>query len=452
MSSASQTIVRHQPRTYGLRERHLVWALSANAVLIVGLWLKHGALSHLGGPGSLATAIGQVTALLGTYAILIDVLLMSRSAFMERLLGMDKLAHWHRLLGFASTILICAHVVFTTVGYARGAHVSIFSESATFYTKYPDVLMAGVGTIALLAVVFTSIRIARRRLKYETWHLVHFYAYLAVILSFAHQLAVGSDFSNDALARAYWIVLSGFVLLCVLIFRFAHPLALTLRHRLRVAKVVPEAPGVVSVYLTGKHLDRLHVRAGHYFKWRFLSGTGGWPALPFSLSAAPNGRFLRFTARIVGDGTKRLARLRPGTWVAIEGPYGTFTTQRRTMSKALLIAAGIGIAPIRALLEELPSGTILLYRARDERDVIFREEFDQIAAARGDVVHYLVGPRNVFEVDPLTPLAVGNLVDDVSERDVYVCGPPAMMSDMHDTLNILGVPDEQVHYERFTFL
>jgi predicted ferric reductase len=420
------------------------------------MWIRHGGPSMLTGVSGDLTAAGELTALLGTYAALVQLLLMSRSPVVERLAGLDRIAHWHRLLGFSCVLLICGHVVLTTAGYALGDGSSFTTEFWTVLTTYPWMLMAAGGTVCLLMVAVTSVRAARRRMRYETWHFVHLYAYLAIALSLGHELAVGNDLSGDPVARAYWIALYVVVAACVLGFRVGHPLRLALRHRLRVAEVVPEGAGVVSVYIVGRDLDRLRARAGQYFRWRFLAGDGWWRAHPFSLSAAPNPRFLRLTVKAVGDGSHDVHRLVPGTRVIAEGPYGVFTAQRRRRKGVLLIAGGVGITPLRALLEELGghAPVTLIYRAGSWEDVLFRTEIDELAATRRVTVHYLVGRRGSPELggDPLSARALRALVPDIRERDVFVCGPAGMVTGVRDSLRTLRVPGAQIHRERFALL
>jgi len=105
------------------------------------------------------------------------------------------------------------------------------------------------------------------------------------------------------------------------------PLALTLIHRPVVSAVVHEAPGVISIHVTGHHMERIPVRGGQFFHVRLLAGGGWWRPHPFSISAAPDGHVLRFTVKDLGDDTHRMLDLRPGTRVMLEGPYGTFTTE-----------------------------------------------------------------------------------------------------------------------------
>src|ERR1700726_5084291 len=154
------------PRDLVFTAGDVILVVAVNAVLVVAMWVRHGALNQLGSPSAKFTAAGQITALVGTYATLVQVLLMSRSPWLERRFGMDGLAQWHRWLGFGVTTLIGAHVIFTTVGYALGNGNSVLAEAWNLVTTYPYVLMATGATGLLLMVAVTSLRVARRRL---TW-------------------------------------------------------------------------------------------------------------------------------------------------------------------------------------------------------------------------------------------------------------------------------------------
>ena len=370
------------------------------------MWVRHGQLANLTNGGALLSALGQLTALLGTYTALVQVVLMSRSPWVDQLYGIDRIAGWHRWLGFATVYLICAHVVFTTAGYAVSNGRSVLSETTTFLRTYPFVLMAYVATALFIVIAVVSVRAARRRLSHETWHFIHLFIYLAIVLSFPHQLAVGTDFERDPVAIAFWVMLFVVAGLLVLAFRVVTPARMALRHRLRISAITEEVPGVISIYITGRDLNELPMRAGQFFKFRFLTRGLWWRVHPFSLSAAPNGQYIRITVKAVGDFTTSMRQLTVGTPVIVEGPYGIFTSIRRRLPRVVLIAGGIGITPLRALLEELPqrkNAIILIYRARSLEDVVFRDELDQLVRDRGGVIHYVVGRRG-YEV-PLEPLA-----------------------------------------------
>jgi len=426
-----------------------------NAIIILALWWRHGGLGALPHPGGAFTAVGQLTGLYGTYAVLIEVLMMSRIGWLERHVGFDRLAVWHRWTGFGALVLLVAHAVFITLGYAAEGQQGILRQVGEFVTAYPDVLMSIVGLALFVAVAVTSVRAARRRLSRETWYAVHLYAYLAVALSFAHQLAVGTDFSDDAVARAWWVGLYLAVFGAIVTWRIGRPLAFNARHRLQIHAVRPEADGVVSVYVTGRHLDGVKAEAGQFFLWRFLTGTGWAKAHPFSLSAAPNDRFLRITVKDLGDDTRRIQHLSPGIRVFAEGPYGTFTARRRVRRRVVLIAGGIGVTPLRALLETLPAGPgdiTMLYRAATDGDVAFRAELARMAEARGVRLHFLIGTAvGDDSTDQLGVPALQALVPDIAHRDLYLCGPPAMLEAVRRRLRALAVPANRVHFERFDY-
>jgi len=430
------------------------FAIAIGAVVTIAMWLRHGQLSATDGPGGAATAAGQVFALVGTYAALVQVLLMSRISWLERAIGLDMLAVWHRWLGFAVVWLLTGHVLFTTIGWAAGSipSVSIAHETSWLIAHEPDVLMAWIGFGLFLAVAVSSMQAARRKTTRETWYFVHLYAYLAIVLSFAHQLAVGSDFDRDVAARVWWIALYVLVAAAIIWWRVAVPIVANRRHRMRVQKVTREAPEIVSIHIKGKRLDRLGAQPGQFFIWRFLTPDGWWQPHPFSLSAAPRPNALRVTVKSLGDGTSALQRVRPGTKVIAEGPYGTFTAARRTTRRSLLLAGGIGITPLRAMLDGFgpDDDVVLLYRVQREEDAIFVSELRSFVEQRGIRLHVIAGTE--IGDDQTDLLSIPNLargVPDIRARDCFVCGPPAFVDALRGRLHRMGVPHRQIHYERF---
>ncbi|MDT5037357.1 MAG: hypothetical protein QOE03_2542, partial [Micromonosporaceae bacterium] len=251
-----------------------------SVLVVVALWVRGRGLSDLGALSPGLTSTGRLTGLVSADLLLIQVFLMARVPWIERAYGQDRLARWHRLVGFTSFNLLLAHIGLITLGYAGTAHAPVLREAWDLVVGYPGMLLATAGTAALVMVVVTSVRAARRRLRYESWHLLHLYAYLGVGLALPHQLWTGADFTASPLATAYWWSAYGVAAGAVLVYRLGVPAVRTLRHQLRVAAVVAEAPGVYSVYLHGRDLHRLRVQAGQFFQWRFLTGPGWSRAHP----------------------------------------------------------------------------------------------------------------------------------------------------------------------------
>ncbi|MEV6379425.1 ferredoxin reductase family protein [Streptomyces sp. NPDC051773] len=383
--------------------------------------------------------------------MLFQLLLVARLPWLDRRIGMDRLTVWHRWVGFTLLWTLLTHAVLVVLGYAR---LDDASMAKTFFALagVPASLLGMLAAAVVVVVAAVSVRAVRRRLRYETWHGLHLLLYLALGLAFVHQLLETTTFGSSAFAWTYWWALWLFAFGALVVGRIVLPVWRNARHRFRVAAVVRESDDVVSVHVTGRHLDRLPARAGQFCVWRFPGHNHWWLANPFSLSAAPDGRTLRLTAKAVGSTSAGLRDLPVGSRAFVEGPYGAFTSLHRTRPGALLIAGGVGITPVRSLLEEQPTGdVVVLYRVRGESDAVLLDEVRALVGARGGRLHLLTGRtgQGTPPFEPFEPNGLRALVPDIAERDVYVCGPPAMTSAVLGAMRELAVPRRQVHAERF---
>jgi ferredoxin-NADP reductase/DMSO/TMAO reductase YedYZ heme-binding membrane subunit len=430
--------------------------LGAGALAVCLLWWQQTPAGSLSAPGGLATAAGRIAGLLGAYLVLVQVLLLARLPWFERAVGFDRLTAWHRGLGTNVVLLLSAHVVLIGYGYGATGHRNAVYELVTIVRTLPDMLSATAAMLLLAGVAISSARAARRRLSYEAWYWLHLTTYLAVALSFLHQVSTGADFvgAGHAPARLLWTALYATVAVCVLGYRVVVPGRGWLRHRMVVERVVHEAPGVVSVWIRGRRLEELGAAPGQFLSWRFLTPGHLWSAHPYSLSAAPSARHLRITVKDAGDHSRATAYLRPGVPVLAEGPFGHFTAAAATRARVLLVAGGSGIAPIRALAEDFARqrrDVVVLYRTSRTDDLALGHELYELAARRLITVHWLVGRRAELGYDPLAASHLRRLVPDVAVRDAYVCGPPGMTRTVVASLRRLRVPNRQIHTEEFAF-
>jgi predicted ferric reductase len=422
----------------------LLVVILINLVIVEAMWVTAPVAKNT------LVAIGQWLGLHAALIMIFQLVMVARLPWLDRRLGMDKLTSLHRWTGLTLFWVVLLHPTFVMLGYAEHDNAPFTKEFTNLAKMMPTLLgMFAAGVVVIAAGL--SIRFARKRLPYELWHTIHMFLYVAVALALIHQAYEGSTFKQNLFTTAYWWVLWTVAIVALLVGRVIVPLIRNARHQFRVAAVVPESPDVTSVYVTGRDLHKLRAQAGQFMIWRFLTPGRWWQANPFSLSAAPDGRHLRLTAKAVGRTSSGLRTLPIGARVYIEGPYGALTSLHRTKPGTLLIAGGVGITPIRALLEELGQGVVLLYRVHAMTDAVLLEELKKLARARGAILHVLTGrtgagnPPNI----PFAPQNLAHFVPDIAHRDVFICGPAAMTDAVVVSLKQLGVPRTQIHAEKF---
>ncbi|NDC13045.1 MAG: hypothetical protein EBZ85_02770 [Actinobacteria bacterium] len=400
---------------------------------------------------AIITTVSRFFALTGSYLSIIGLLLIARIPWVENALGHDRLVVWHRKAMPYALYMITLHVLLVALGYAGSEGKVVVHELWVMVTTYPWMLPAFVGFILLILAGITSYKQVRSQIKYETWWVIHLYTYLGVALSFMHQILTGGMFIGHPLNRAYWIGLYVAVLLAIVTWRIALPTYRSLRHNLVISRIENEGPGVVSIYVSGKEISKLRAQGGQFFNWRFLTKDRWHESHPFSLSAAPTDNELRFTVKALGDSSQSIEKIPIGTRVIIEGPYGIFTRDMASQFKHVtLIGGGVGITPLRAIIEEIPDSTTIdvIYRARDESDLVLKDELDKLASTRGIRVNYLVGPRTLF---PINQFTIKKYAPRFADSDVYVCGPQTLIDAVVDACKEAGIPKNRIHHEAFLY-
>lgn len=432
----------------------LVW-LSGAAVIV--LFVLNDLLAGINAGGSsLLLEIGRLCGLVGTYFILWQLVLISRLPFLESGFGFNFLTRVHRWNGLLGITLITAHVAYITIGSAGVNSTGIVAEFIDLLTTKDNVLVAAIAFVMFLTIVALSITIVRRHLRFETWYAVHITAYLAILLAQSHQFSVGDDIINASVLSYYWIALYACAFGVIVLFRIGQPLYRYWRYRFKVSRVHIEATDTISIYVCGRNLKRFSYTAGQYAIWRFLTPDLWLQEHPFSISVAPGSNELRLTVKAVGDYTTMLQRIKPGSPVVIDGPHGDFTLAR-TGRPLLFIAGGIGITPLRAMLESLPENMpppVLLYAARSQANLALRSELEQLLSGVGGRMYCVLSDEAAagFYHGNIDKSLITKLVPDVASRDIMLCGPPVMMRKVSTTLQLLGVKRTSIYTERFAFL
>jgi len=446
-----------------LRGQDLVESIGwLSIVWVVFTFLIDGGLVGITDFQKVLGAVDRLSALIATDLLLIQTLLIARVPWLDKLYGHDRATLTHKRLGKPILYLVIAHFISVTWSYAIADSKNVVDELLTMLNTIPDLVTGTIAFVLMIIVVITSIKITRSRLSYEAWYLVHLLAYGAVMLAIPHQINVGTDIAGKPLAQMFWISAYLFVGLNILWFRLLSPIVLSGFHGLKVSDAVAESSDATSIYISGRKLKSFQAKSGQFFIIRLVTPGQWWRAHPFSLSAAPTDNTLRFTVGNRGDDTALMQNIKAGTRVILEGPYGVFTEDRRTQENVVLIAAGIGAPPIRALAESIaarPADVSIIYRIRNKNDAALAEELAEIAKHRGFYLHILEGSRKY----PTSWLPAGpddHLTDDqrlislcpnVAKSDVYICGPAAFTKAVEKSLHSAGTPVNQIHAEEFAW-
>lgn len=433
----------------------------ATVVAVLAMFLADGALGEITDLASGLSALSRITALVATDLLLIHLLLVARVPWLDKLYGHDRVTTAHKKLGKPILYLVIAHFLASLIQFSILDAKSVTDEFFALITLTTDLLFSFIGLTLMIVVVVTSIKIARRKLSYEAWYVVHLLSYASVLAAIPHQFSTGSDIAGKPLQTAFWLVLYLFVALNLLWYRFLQPFVQSARAGLRISNVVRESSDTSSIYVSGHNVDSLGGKAGQFYLLRVLNAKSWWRPHPFSISAAPNSSYVRFTIGERGDDTRALQNVKPGTKVVLEGPYGVFTEDRRTKEKVVLICAGIGVPPIRALAESMAgrAGDItIIYRTRNNEDASLLGELTEVARRRGFALHVLEGGRasedswmNATEQNLPDHARLSNIAPWVSESDVYICGPSAWTKTVERSLERAGTPKTQIHAEEFAW-
>jgi predicted ferric reductase len=434
----------------------LVIATWTSGAVAVALFLAAHGPSQFGTVAAAVTSVGILCGLVGADLILIMLVLAARIPLIDSSVGHDRAMKLHRQLGKPGLYLLLGHGLILLVGYALTAKIDPIAEIAAIWAL-PDLPLAIIGLGLFILVVVTSLVAVRKRYPYEFWHVIHLLSYVAVAFAIPHQFSEGGVLAGG-FSRYYWIALYVVALGSILIFRFVSPLVKSLRHDIRVSGVEVVGPDVVSIHLSGRDLKSLGSVGGQFFVWRFWTGATWWHSHPISLSATPTNDSARITVRALGNGSTELGTLPVGTPVWFEGPYGLFTDAARTSPKLAIVAAGIGVTPVRALLEHsrlAPGEATILLRASSDRQSYLWDEMESLARDRKANFYTMVGPRPnsvetwMSERDYDRNVSLRSAFPDLAQSDLYICGPQAWTDLVVEDARAAGLPAHQIHTERF---
>lgn len=436
----------------------LAWSIVLSVLV---MFLIDGGLKDITDVPTALGALSRVTSLLGTALLLIHMLLIARVPWIDQFYGLDNATQAHKKLGKPVLYFIVAHFLASLIQFSITNGKDVITTLFWFITDVPDMLLATIGLFLMIVVVITSLNFSRRAMSYEAWFFVHLTSYISVAVAVPHMFTSGSDIAGKPIQTMIWVGLYLFVYINLIWYRVMVPIRKSYHTRLTLAETVRESPDTTSLYLTGNKLEKVEALPGQFFFLRILTAKQWWRPHPFSMSASSNGKYLRFTIGDRGDDTKLIQNIKAGTPIAVEGPYGLFTEERRTKEKVVLIASGIGIPPIRTLAESMaarPGDITVIFRVRSEDDAPLLSEIREICKRRSFPLHIVAGPRGPngswLNIDGSNNPDVARLTEMapfVSEADVYICGPDAWSKAVMKSVAKAGTPVVSIHVEEYAW-
>ncbi len=437
-----------------------LWATAFLAVLLAPALLApalHG--PRTGDGSSLLSQLSVGMGLLATSLLVCAVVLPSRVRSLTRTLGIDGVLGIHRFVGLAVTLLVGLHIILVVA--AKPANVALFDV-----LHAPARARAAVGAaVALGALVALTVLRRRLRQRYEVWRWVHLALAGSVLVLSALHIWWLNHLIRDTAMRALFTVLA-VAALGVLGYRWLWLPIYGPRREYVVRELRPETSTVSTLVLEPRRdghrrgYRTLEFAPGQ-FAWLRLNPSIGAQEHPFTIaSSAHLGLWTEFTIRHSGDFTSELRRLQPGSPVWVDGPHGAFTLDLRRCTGLVMIAGGVGITPMMSMLRTLahrrdrrPHRLVVVARTLDE--LLFRAELSQLQQKLDLTVIELLrqpppswtGASGAVDEDLLTALLPGTFRRN--QLDYYLCGPPAMVTDVLTVLDGLDVPQPRIHTEQF---
>ncbi len=427
-------------------ENNIGWAILLSIALFpVLLWSLMAPLSgRFAEFDTTMTSLGQITGLAGMALFAFTMILSSRLIFLEKIfVGLDKLYRVHKIAGSVAFILILFHPILLALRYVP---FSVESAANFLLPGNSPANNLGIASLVLMFLLFASMLFAKMR--YQTWKSMHKFIGIPFFLAGLHSFIVYSDITNNSLLRYYMLSLSALGL-AAYVYRSVLGAFLVKKFDYLVDNVRELSESIVEISMIPLNEGIRHV-PGQFIFVGFQNGGVSSEPHPFSISSAPSERVLQISVKSLGDYTSQLKHLRKGALARIEGPYGKFSFNDCANKNQIWIAGGIGITPLLSMARSLENGfnVDLYYCAKNRDDAVFLDELVSIAENKANfrVINYCSDKSG-----RITAEVVEKLSGTLSGKDIFLCGPPAMMRALKKDFINLGVDKIRIHNEEFQF-
>ncbi len=457
----------HYSISVSLRSRALVgWSVVGLLCAVpVGFWLSLHTQAAISNFSSTIFSLGQLAGIIGLVLYSVNLILITRLKFLENMFGgLNRVYIAHHIIGGLALLFLTLHPLLLALRFIKTSayeavllllpnglaplgdlfdttapsHASVLQQWAIFFG-----IIAFWGLVVLLAVTLFV------KLPYRLWLFIHKFLGVAFFFAGLHVIFVGSDLARSPALKFYLIGLVSFGLLAYLYKTLAGNIFIR-KFPYVVDQVKTVGTNVSEIHLTPQQSYLAHL-PGQFVFIRFpKSKAVGSEWHPFSISSAPESDKLRINVKALGDYTSTLASLRPGDKAEVEGAYGRFSYTKFKNHNQIWIAGGIGVTPFLSMAESLPTSGYkidLYYCVNNTSELIDWQKLTGLSKTNKCFGLYtFVKSKNKTHlsakmISQTTPL---------EGKEIFVCGPPAMMSGLRTQLRQLGIPASKIHTEEFS--
>ncbi|MDI6837737.1 MAG: ferric reductase-like transmembrane domain-containing protein [Rhizobiaceae bacterium] len=373
-------------------------------------------------------------------------------------IGLDRTMGFHRLAAVGALGMLGLHIVFFLFRPGESG-VAAMARRLLGYLLRADLFTGVVATLVAVFLILTGKYLRGKLLPYPAWRLGHGAMAVALVLLGLHHAFTNARFMADPLGAAALLFIALVALASLLVVYVLRPVH-AFRYGFTVVSARALSPTIAELVLTTGVPERFSFSAGQ-FAWLTIGRRHTVTDNPFSIASAPSDLpQLRFLIRNAGDMSGSITRLASGTRIGVDGPHGSFTLNEAGDGPILLLAGGIGIAPVLSLVRALaaagdPRPVRLIAGARSAADHVVRTEIEDLMAGHDFRAIFLTDMDDEAGCEKGTCDAghLARILDGLDPGAVtaFVCGPSVMMETAVGLLVEAGVPAERVVMERFDF-
>lgn len=409
-----------------------------------------------GGPSrpvhqELASGLG----ILAFSMILAEFVLSGRLRKISHGVGMDVTMRFHQVMARTALIFALLHPFLYRATPSGGRRPWDPTGQLTLTTDFSDMSSGIAAFLILPSLVFLAIGRTKLDHKYEVWRLMHGIGAVLIALLLLHHATHAGRYGSQPVMSWVWLVMTGLAVGSLFYVYLIVPIK-DRRRAWRVASVTRLTPRQWELTLTPDAHSGLAYTAGQFVWLTVGHSPFSINEHPFSISSAPSGGpEVSFMIKELGDFTRGVGDIKPGTTAYLDGPYGSLAIEGRTEPGVALIAGGVGLAPLLGILRQMrltgdPRKVRLVYGNRKADQIAFRGELDM-----ADVTYVLSEPPEGWTGE--TGYIDGALLDrvfapqDFKEWLFVVCGPSVMMDIVETHLIKRGTPSDRILSERFDY-